>query len=598
MKRCEQAPLVRMLALAWRVTPRLVFGAGVLVTISAVCPFLTAYYGQEFLDALVQGDRQHALAYLIGEGLIVATAFIVVRLQGIVRALVAHRVNHAATEALLDGCAKAPMLEMESSHHQSRLHLVRAGIDAHAGPSIHRALQMMQHIFTVAIGAMGLIGLHPSAGLALLCASIALLVLDLRAAQRKWAAQDRLSGTRLRARYLEQLLTQSTSARELRALGASQRVLRERRALAEQVLTRDAALHERDAAAAVALLFGNVCIAYAFYYGMAEDALEGRLSAGMVVYGIALFRSVSSSAVALVSAGSQLSEDALFLGRFWAVLDAQPWQPALLPAGLDAEGPAPEPTRRGLRLNKVTFRYPGAASDALNEVTVSVERGTSLAVVGANGAGKSSLARLMLGLYEPTGGTVELDGVAMAAIRAEGRPAAVVLQDFSRFEMSVRDNLSLSAPGGAEPEESDLWEALRLCRLENKFRSQAWSLDTVLGSQDGCGLSVGEWQKLAVGRALVARTPLLVVDEPTSMSDSESESEILRELLRPADGQVRIVFTHRVAVARLATRIAVIEGGRLVECGGHEELMESGGRYSQLYSELCANTDERGRGVA
>jgi ABC-type multidrug transport system fused ATPase/permease subunit len=267
-----------------------------------------------------------------------------------------------------------------------------------------------------------------------------------------------------------------------------------------------------------------------------------------------------------------------------------------LASGARKAGRSPE---REIRFRNVSFAYPGGAP-VLDRFDLTIPAGQSLAIVGQNGAGKTTLAKLLCRLYDPQEGAIEVDGVDLRALDVDAWRARVtaVFQDLTRFEASLRDNVAPRRMGESAPDDGALREVLAAAGAEDLA-----SLDTVLakGYAGGTDLSGGQWQRVALARALAAvrrGAGLVLLDEPTAQLDVRGEAEIFGRLLAATRQCTTILISHRFSTVRQADRICVVEHGRVVELGAHDELMALGGRYRtmfELQAQRFQEADEEGQ---
>jgi ATP-binding cassette subfamily B protein len=253
--------------------------------------------------------------------------------------------------------------------------------------------------------------------------------------------------------------------------------------------------------------------------------------------------------------------------------------------------------RHTIRFEGVRFAYPGAAATVFDGLDLEIEAGRSLAIVGENGAGKTTLMKLLCRLYDPDGGRITVDGVDLREIdpAAWHRRVAAVFQDYVHFELTAFDNIAYGALGNRGDTRAVV-DAAELAGATDLIDRLPAGWDTPLSREfsDGAELSGGEWQRLALARALFAvrsGAGVLILDEPTAALDVRGEAEVYERFLELTRGATTLVISHRFSTVRRADRIVVIEGGRVIEDGSHDELLASGGRYALMYALQASRFD-------
>jgi ABC-type multidrug transport system fused ATPase/permease subunit len=317
------------------------------------------------------------------------------------------------------------------------------------------------------------------------------------------------------------------------------------------------------------------------------EASRGHVSAGALLMAVSLIR----------RSRNQLSQAAAQSGAFAATLDLadrlfwlEDWA-----ASVKSTGRREPPTHlaTGISLRGLTFRYPGTERVILDSLDLEIPAGVTVAVIGENGAGKTTLTKLLLGLYRPDAGSIEIDGVALDAFdTTEWRErTTAAFQDAVRLQLTTRDAIGIGDLARIEDDDA-IHTAIERGGAGDVIEQLPDGLDTSLGTAFAAGrnLSGGQWQKLALGRAMMRDEPLLVVlDEPTASLDATTEHSLFERYAEAAKrtgrttGAVTVLVSHRFSTVRSADLIVVLDGGRILEQGSHEELVELGGRYAELF---------------
>jgi ATP-binding cassette subfamily B protein len=260
--------------------------------------------------------------------------------------------------------------------------------------------------------------------------------------------------------------------------------------------------------------------------------------------------------------------------------------PGRLRPGGRAAGQAPV---SGIAFEKVSFAYPGSGRSVLRELDLEFPAGTSTAIVGLNGTGKTTLVKLLCGLYEPSSGRISVDGAALEELDARSwqRRLAVIYQDYVRYELDAAANVGLGAPERMG-DTAALERAIERAGAAGVTAALPDGLATVLSSRysGGVDLSGGQWQRIALARALFAvqaGASVLILDEPTAQLDARAEVAFFDRFLELTRGLTTVVISHRFSTVRRADRIAVLDGGQITEQGSHEALMAAGGQYAELF---------------
>ncbi|WP_367128715.1 ABC transporter ATP-binding protein [Saccharothrix sp. HUAS TT1] len=480
----------------------------------------------------------------------------------------------------------------ERPEYADRIQVLRQELHRAAWGSMEGLLNSLGLLVAISITAVLLARLNPLL-LLLPLAAVPPLLLGRRAESIVNAARERSAPPSRHAKHLFGLVANPASAKELRVGGLEAEVR------ARQRRSWDSASEElwRGERRAVLLrATGQLVFAAAYVLGtllVMRDAVAGRRSAGDVLLVLTLASQVNQQVTSAVAALQEMQRT----GRVMANLR---WVRALLAsqAPPPPDRDVPDRVRGGIELSGVSFSYPGADRPVITDVDLTLPAGGTVAFVGENGAGKTTLVKLLCRFYPATTGTITLDGTDLARLPVEGWRSRIAagFQDFTRFELLARENVGVGELADVESADA-VHGALRRARAEDVLDRLEHGIETQLGKTyaDGAELSGGQWQKLALGRAMMRPEPLLLVlDEPTSALDAQAEHRLFERYAASArsvgerTGAITVLVSHRFSTVRMADLIVVVAGGRVAEHGSHDELMAANGLYAELYTMQAA----------
>jgi ABC-type multidrug transport system fused ATPase/permease subunit len=569
----------------------LAFAWWAVVLLHGVLPALFAIAMGALVGAVQNGER------LTGPLVWVSVAFVLLQILTPIQTAVSHNLGDRTGAFLYDRLTAAAvrpqgMAHLEDASLATDLTVARDFDLGMTGPPLSYSLDF------IAGGIVGMIAGLASAAVLFAFSWWAPLVLAGGWLATHWLLQesgvwrdrntDEVRSAQRDAEYLYRLAVDPPPSKELRLFGLAAWTVDRfvtRRTRLHQLQYEATRLRERPLAWCLLIVAAaNVVV----FWALGSSALAGRLDLGRLV--IFAMCAVGTSAIAFGGLNWALD------GASAPVAAVRRLEPAMTTAGSLASGhqQAANVPSREIRFRDVTFAYPGG-TPVLDGFDLVIPAGSSLAIVGQNGAGKTTLAKLLCRLYDPQHGAIEIDGVDVRHLDlTEWRERlAAVFQDFVRLELPLRDNV---APAGAP--DDVIREALAQAGASNLA-----SLDTILarGYQGGTDLSGGQWQRVALSRALAAvrmGARVVLLDEPTAQLDVRGEAEIFERLLEATRQCTTILISHRFSTVRHVDRICVLEKGKVVEIGSHDELMNLNGRYRtmfELQAQRFASEDEEGR---
>lgn len=392
--------------------------------------------------------------------------------------------------------------------------------------------------------------------------------------------------------YLRQVAGSREGAKELKVFGLSGFLTGRFRQISQRIYEENVALSRRKLFWGGSLVLVGTLGYYGSYAFVIWRALHGAYNIGIFTLLTTAIQQASSNLQQAFSTASGIADQALFLTDLIAFFEMKP----TLRSKPDAL-PAPRPIRAGFEFRNVSFTYPGTDRYVLRNFNFVFAPGERIALIGENGEGKTTVVKLITRLYDVGEGQILLDGVDLRDYSIEDlhHEIGVIFQDFMRYEMTARENIVVGRVDGNGSIESIglacIEEAARKSQASQVIRKLPERYNQMLGRrfEGGVDLSAGEWQRLALARAYLRDAQLLILDEPTAALDAKSELQVFERFAELTAGKMALLISHRFSTVRMADRIVVLEGGKLVEEGTHAQLLASGGRYATMFEMQAAS---------
>ena len=573
---------VRAVRMVWQTSPALTATLMVMTVAAALVPPATAWAGKRIVDGVVARRAHDTMVWVSVELGLVAAQTLIQRALALVTQILGLRLGIDVNIAILEKAVGLPLPAFEDSEFYDKMTRARREASTRPLQLVRESFGLVQGMVTLAGYAALLLRFSPWVVLVLLAATIPATAAEMHASKLTFQLRNRRSQEWRKLVYLEHVLANDEHAKEVKLFMLGPPLLGRYRDLAGRLFQDDRTVAVRRAAGQLLSLIATVAF-YGAYLVMALAAARGHISIGNLTLYVVAFRQGQQAFQSIVGSIGSIYEQNLYMSNLFDFLDSRPSSaPSRPPAETVAAQGAP-----GLAFDRVSFRYPGKADWAIRDVSLVIPRGTSLALVGDNGAGKTTLVKLLTGLYEPTEGRVLLDGREIASwdestLRSR---LGVVFQDFNQYQLSARDNVGLGSVDHLDDDE-------RIARASEEggaaevIAALPHGLQTSLGHwfKDGMELSGGQWQKIALARAFMRQeADILVLDEPTASLDADSEHHVFERFRALARGRTTIVISHRFPTVRMADRIVVLNHGRIVEQGTHDELVAARGRYAHMF---------------
>ncbi|MGE0471432.1 MAG: ABC transporter ATP-binding protein [Nitrospira sp.] len=579
----------RALSFVWQSSPRLTLGNIVVRVLQGLLPLLVLYLTKLLIDAVTEGLKTPSddssltriitiLAELAG---VAAVSVMLSVVAGLISKIQAQVVTDHMYAVLQAKSVEVDLEYYENAQYQDTLHHAQEEAPYRPTAILNDVLQLGQN--TISLLSMGAIlwWLHWGIIPVLVVTAIPYFLVRLQRSNMFYAWERTRIPLERKAWYVNALLTQATAAKEVRLFDLGARLqtwFQDTRSVLRQERI---SLERRWALKTLGTQVIGVAGVFGICGFVAVRTFHGIFTVGDLVI---CFQAVQRASGFLESFGqsvSNLYESNLFLTTLDEFLNIK----SSLSNSAHPKS-FPRPITQGVVFDHVSFQYPHEERVAIRDFTFSIKPGEHVAFVGANGAGKTTLVKLLCRLYDPSNGRIMIDQTDLRDYPIADVRGAVsgIFQDFVKFQLSARDNIALGMrTSGADSfaivqaaKQAGIHETIE--RLPNEYESLLGKL-----FDGGHELSIGEWQKVALARAILRDSQILILDEPTSAMDAKAEAELFERFHELAQGRTAILISHRLSTVKMADRIFVVDQGQIVEQGTHDELMAQQGLYTNLF---------------
>lgn len=575
------------LKLIWRTHPAMVAENAVSRLVKAVLPALILYIGKLIVDeviALSSADLRDYDSLILFVGLELLLVFIsdfLSRRITLLDSLIGDLFANESSVSIMKHAASMDLPQFEDAVFYDKLERARRQTTSRS-ILLGQVMGQLQDIVTILFLGAGVVFFIPWLIPVLFLSVIPSFLGETHFNARSYSLIRNWTPQRRTLDYLRYIGASDETAKEVKVFDLSDFITNRFKTLADKFYKDNKSLAVQRFRWGILLSLLGTFAYYLAYAIILMNAVTGAITIGDLIFLSGSFSKMKSLMEGILNKFSTVAENALYLSDFFDFFNIRP---NIVPPNQPVA--FPHPVQVGFELVNVGFKYPNSEQWALRGVDMKIEAGDTIALVGENGSGKTTLIKLLTRMYDPTEGHILLDGVGLdqyhpADLRSE---IGVIFQDFVRFSLIAKENIAV----GKIPELKDfsrIQNAAVSALADQVIDGLPGQYDQMIGRRfaDGVDLSGGQWQKVALARAYMRDAQIMILDEPTAALDAKAEHEIFEHFTKLTDEKTSILISHRFGTVRMANKIFVLENGQLIEQGSHEDLLEIGGKYAELFN--------------
>ncbi len=581
----------RAFRLVWQAHAGATVGMAVVTGLTAFTPLAQAWLSKLIIDTIVHALNNKVpvetsifqiLPYVLMEFVVFTLSIANNQVRTLLEHILNARLGYSISAAIMRKAIDLDLAYFEDSEFYNKMTRAQEEVTFRPLFVVNNSFLLVQNLITMLSLIALLLAFGPIIALLLFGGVIPSFLAQLKYSNLRFSLLTWYSPESRRQSYWQNLLITNEAVKEIKLFGLGLPLLKRYSDLFWLYYKKDAALGVRTTLKG--LLWGLVAtVSYYVAFGwVVYRTLNGELTLGDLTLYLTVLRQSQGSFQGLFFSLGEIYESSLYMSNLFAFLNLKP---KVQPSG--ETRPVPRPFRQGIEFQDVSFKYPDRDAYALRHLNLKIGPEEKLALVGSNGAGKTTLVKLITRLYEPTEGRILLDGVDLREYDlAELRQRiGVIFQDFVRYQATARENIGFGQVEHLD-DPAKVESAARRGGGDTVVAELPEGYDTTLGKMfdQGHELSGGQWQKIALSRAFMRESEMIILDEPTSALDAEREYEIFQRFRDLTKGKMALLISHRFSTVRMADRIAVLEDGKIIELGPHQELLQLDGTYAHLFN--------------